>query len=189
MEANYVHKDSTTLVQDELVKNELNQIELQYNALKQQKFNELLKENKKLKEKIKKLSQWDINKDTRNSRQRVANAKLLKENQELKQKYENAVADYETTMSELQELKKENKILRENAENNDKVVDKVNWENMLLKKENKQIKDKLSKIETLIINHNCDTGDIYYKYNSKFLKSELKQRILEIVYEEGSDNQ
>ena len=72
MEANYVHKDSTTLIQDKLVKNELNQIELQYNALKQQKFNE-----------------------------------LLKENQELKQKYENAVADYETTMSELQELKKQ----------------------------------------------------------------------------------
>ena len=72
MEANYVHKDSTTLVQDELVKNELNQIELQYNTLKQQKFNE-----------------------------------LLKENQELKQKYLNAVSDYETTMSELQELKKQ----------------------------------------------------------------------------------
>ena len=67
MEANYVHKDSTTLIQDEL-----NQIELQYNALKQQKFNE-----------------------------------LLKENQELKQKYLNAVSDYETTMSELQELKKQ----------------------------------------------------------------------------------
>lgn len=52
-----------------------------------------------------------------------------------------------------------------------------------LQQENKQLKDKLSKIEALIINHNCDTGDIYYKYNSKFLKSELKQRILEIVYE------
>lgn len=52
MEANYVHKDSTTLVQDELVKNELNQIELQYNALKQQKFNELLKENQELKEQL-----------------------------------------------------------------------------------------------------------------------------------------
>lgn len=52
-----------------------------------------------------------------------------------------------------------------------------------LKEENKQLNEKLSKIETLIINHNCDTGDIYYKYNSKFLKSELKQRILEIVYE------
>lgn len=49
MEVNYVHKDSTTLVQDELVKNELNQIELQYNALRQQKFNELLKENEELK--------------------------------------------------------------------------------------------------------------------------------------------
>lgn len=57
-----------------------------------------------------------------------------------------------------------------------------------LLKENQQLKDKLSKIETLIINHNCDTGDIYYKYNSKFLKSELKQRILEIVCKEGSDS-
>ena len=88
----------------------------------------------------------------------------------------------------IKQLQQENKILKENAENNDKVVDKVNWENMLLKKKNKQLKDKISKIETLIINHNCDTGDIYYKYNSKFLKSELKQRILEILYEEGSDN-
>ena len=58
---------------------------------------------------------------------------------------------------------------------------------MLLKKENQELKDKLSKIETLIINHNCDTGDIYYKYNSKFVKSELKQIILEIVYAERSD--
>ena len=56
-----------------------------------------------------------------------------------------------------------------------------------LKQENKQLKDKLSKIETLIINHNCDTDDIYYKYNSKFVKSELKQIILEIVYEERSE--
>ena len=52
MEANYVHKDSTTLIQDKLVKNELNQIELQYNALKQQKFNELLKENQKIKKQL-----------------------------------------------------------------------------------------------------------------------------------------
>lgn len=57
-----------------------------------------------------------------------------------------------------------------------------------LQQENKQLKDKLSKIETLIINHNCDTGDIYYKYNNRFLKSELKQRILEILYEQGSDS-
>ena len=59
---------------------------------------------------------------------------------------------------------------------------------LIIKKKYEKLKDKLSKIETLIINHNCDTGDIYYKYNSKFLKSELKQRILEIVYEEESDS-
>ena len=52
-----------------------------------------------------------------------------------------------------------------------------------LQEENKRLKDKLPKIETLIISHNCDTGDIYYKYNNRFLKSELKQRILEILYE------
>lgn len=57
-----------------------------------------------------------------------------------------------------------------------------------LQQENKHQKDKLSKIETLIINHNCDTGDIYYRYNNKFLKSELKQRILEILYGESSDS-
>lgn len=104
MEANYVHKDSTTLIQDKLVKNELNQIELQYNALKQQKFNELLKENKKLKEKIKRLSQWDINKDTRNSRQRVANAKLLKENQELKKQVEENKDNYNCLLKQKEQF-------------------------------------------------------------------------------------
>ena len=89
----------------------------------------------------------------------------------------------------INKLQQENEILKENAENNDKVVDKINWDNQLLKKENKKLKDKLSKVETLIINHNCDIGDIYYKYNNKFLKSELKQRILEILYEESDNNQ
>ena len=74
----------------------------------------------------------------------------------------------------------------------DDTVNKLNLDDLeyvkKLQQENKQVKEKLSKIETLIINHNCDTGDIYYKYNSKFLKSELKQRILEILYEEGSDS-
>lgn len=62
--------------------NKNNEIPMSYNQT-------LLKENQELKEKIKKLSQWDTNKDTRNSRQRVANAKLLKENQELKKQLEN----------------------------------------------------------------------------------------------------
>ena len=96
---------------------------------------------------------------------------------------------YEKIIILTNKLQQENEILKENAQNNDKVVDKINWDNQLLKKENKKLKDKLSKVETLIINHNCDTGEIYYKYNGKFLKSELKQRILEILYEESDNNQ
>ena len=93
------------------------------------------------------------------------------------------------TYYEINKLQQENEILKENAENNDKVVDKINWDNELLKKENKKLKDKLSKLKALIINHNFDTGDIYYKYNGKFLKSELKQRIIEILYEESDNKQ
>ena len=96
---------------------------------------------------------------------------------------------YEKIITLTTELYEENEILKENAENNDKVVDKINWDNQLLKKENKKLKDKLTEIESLIICHNCDTGDIYYTYNNKFLKSELKQRILKILYEESDNNQ
>ena len=51
------------------------------------KLIELDEKHKKLKEENEKLKQWDNNKDSRNSRQRVANAKLLKENQQLKKDY------------------------------------------------------------------------------------------------------
>ena len=92
------------------------------------------------------------------------------------------------------------KAIKEHLDNNyaydmlvDFELDVIDWNSLFeyidkLQQENEQLKDKLSKIETLIINHNCDTGEIYYKYNSKFLKSELKQRILEIVYEQRGDS-
>lgn len=51
-------------------------------------------EKEQLKKQIKKLSQWDTDKDTRNSRQRVANAKLLKENQKLKKQVEDTITSY-----------------------------------------------------------------------------------------------
>lgn len=99
-------------------------------------------------------------------------------------------------MSEKERLQIENELLMtcSKAQAINKYIDKLEESSKLSElwcksqQENKQLKEKLSKIETLIINHNCDTGDIYYKYNSKFLKSELKQRILEILYKEGSDN-
>ena len=92
------------------------------------------------------------------------------------------------------------KAIKEHLDNNyaydmlvDFELDVIDWNSLFeyidkLQQENEQLKDKLSKIETLIIKHNCDTGEIYYKYNSKFLKSELKQRILEIVYEQRGDS-
>ncbi len=56
-------------------------------------FVKLLQQNqikiKQLQQENQRLKQWDINKDTRNSRQRVANAKLIKENKELKDKINN----------------------------------------------------------------------------------------------------
>lgn len=54
-------------------------------------INDLQQENKSLKEENKKLKQWDCNKDSRNSRQRVANAKLIKENQSLKDRIEKVI--------------------------------------------------------------------------------------------------
>ena len=82
-------------------------------------------------------------------------------------------------------LQQENKRIKENYDRiyneNCKLREEHNITDISLLDENYKLKDKISKIETLIINHNCDTGDIYYKYNSKFLKSELKQRILEIL--------
>ena len=99
MEANYVHKDSTTLVQDELVKNELNQIELQYNALKQQKFNELLKENQELKLELS------------GYRQAILNNKemlgLKEQNEELKKQLEEYIKQNMKLKDELFDKRKE----------------------------------------------------------------------------------
>ena len=90
MEANYVHKDSTTLIQDKLVKNELNQIELQYNALKQQKFNELLKENQKLKEKLDKYE----NPEDMTLMMMWCTEQVKDENKKLKKQLEDAITSY-----------------------------------------------------------------------------------------------
>lgn len=61
----------------------------------------------------------------------------------------------------------------------------LSLENDRQQQELERYKNIISKIETLVINHNCDTGDIYYKYNGKYLKSELKDRILELLELKG----
>lgn len=164
MEANYVHKDSTTLVQDELVKNELNQIELQYNALKQQKFNELLKENQELKLELSGYRQAILNNEEMLG--------LKEQNDKLKKKYENAVADYETTMFEKEQLKSQlheaSLTIQEMTErdilcpsNCDK-LEKLLKENQELKK---QLENKYEKVGTL-------TSELLYEENTKLINQQ-----------------
>ena len=101
MEANYVHKDSTTLVQDKLVKNELNQIELQYNALKQQKFNELLKENQELKQKyLNAVSDYETTMAEKEQLNSLVNS-CQEEIRQLKKQLENKYEKVGTLTSEL----------------------------------------------------------------------------------------
>ena len=107
----------------------------------------------------------------------VMNKEILEITKKFHDTYEKLASEY------TYETREDTKAFDINSNNGKLMYATVNEIVSPILKENKQLKDKLSKIETLIINHNCDTGDIYYKYNSKFLKSELKQRILEIVYE------
>ena len=95
------------------------------------------------------------------------------------------INQFSKTHNESVEIQKENQKLKERIEYLERSNNRREDTIFEQRQEISDLEDKLSKIETLIINHNCDTGDIYYKYNSKFLKSELKQRILEIVYEQG----
>lgn len=42
-------------------------------------------------------------------------------------------------------------------------------------------KSRIDKVNKLLNNHDIDIGDIYYKYNNRYVKSELKERIREIT--------
>ena len=46
---------------------------------------------------------------------------------------------------------------------------------------NPDYKSRNEKTIELLNRHDIDTGDIYYKYNGRFVKSELKERIREIL--------
>ena len=56
-----------------------------------------------------------------------------------------------------------------------------------LQKENEVLKKsysddvRITKAIELLNRHDIDTGDIYYKYNNRFVKSELKERIRETL--------
>lgn len=128
MEVNNVHKYNTTLIQGELVKNELSQIELQYNALTQQKSNELLKENQELKLELS------------GYRQAILNNKemlgLKEQNEELKKQLKDKTEDY--------------KRMKDNFDSKVDVLTKIETQQKELKqqleeyiKQNMKLKDEL----------------------------------------------
>lgn len=108
---------------------------------------------------------------------------LLKDNEEELIFYSQLVKSFNNICEKNNKLQEKNKQLQERIEYLERSNNRR--EDTIFEQSQKiiDLEDKLSKIETLIINHNYDTGDIYYKYNSKFLKSELKQRILDILNE------
>lgn len=52
-----------------------------------------------------------------------------------------------------------------------------------LKRENKKYKEILNKIRYFLDNHDKNVGNLYYKYNNKYLLSEIKEDIRDILKE------
>lgn len=87
---------------------------------------------------------------------------LLKENQELKQKYLNAVADYETTMSEKNKLKKQLETYEIEGYKQDEELNKISFDIRKYKIQQKEfikyLEDNIYNIEPkgTSINYNCE---------------------------------
>lgn len=82
--------DENELLFDELYEKTKDCGRVQFIKLLMQKEREI----QELKEKVKELSKWDKNKDSRNSRQRIANKNLLKKINELKKQLEKLQEEY-----------------------------------------------------------------------------------------------
>lgn len=72
---------------------------------------------------------------------------IQKENQELKQKYENAVADYETTMAEKNELKRQNNNFKTSLDESQEVILDYIKENQELKEQVEDQEDFINKLQ------------------------------------------
>lgn len=58
------------------------------------------------------------------------------------------------------------------------LIDKVQ-----LQQKNKKYKEILNKIKALLDNHDKNAGNLYYKYDNKYLLSEIKEDIRDILKE------
>ena len=139
---------------------------------------------------------WQLDEADLNQTDINAMQVLLKENQELKQKYENAVADYETTMAEkeqlnslvnscqeeIRELKKqlENKYSRTGTLTNEVLYE----ENTKLINQQKEfinyLEDEFTKIQN-DIEKEIDNNVKYFKVERRQIITEILQKYKEII--------
>lgn len=52
-----------------------------------------------------------------------------------------------------------------------------------LQQENKELKETIDKVNVFLNNHDKNAGKLYYKYNNKYLLSEIKEDIRNILKE------
>lgn len=95
--------DENELLFDELYEKTKDCGRVQFIKLLMQKEREI----QELKEKVKELSKWDKNKDSRNSRQRIANKNLLKKINELKKQLEVGEQQYNDLLEEKENLQEQ----------------------------------------------------------------------------------
>lgn len=97
---------------------------------------------------------------------------LIEENEELKQKYENAVADYETTMAEKEQLKKQ---LKDKTENYKRMKDNFDSKVDVLTEIDTQRKEFIKYLEDEIKLYKNDIQNFSKNYNVYFsLINDLK---------------
>ena len=123
-------------------------------VLSEKEIDDLLKENNELKDKVKELSGWDKNKDTRNSRQRITIKNLLKKNQQLKEQLNKYTDPKDLTLMFMycdEKAKDKIKCLEQENQQLKEQIEKYQLQNFNLKQDimikkisfpNKKIRDK-----------------------------------------------
>ena len=135
----------------------------------------ILKENNELKDKVKELSGWDKNKDTRNSRQRITIKNLLKKNQQLKEQLESSIGIVKHNMIIQKHVDRERK-LQKKIEAKEEAVEFIEY-----------LENKISELNEITKNEE-DEETIYYALVRITAINELIHEINKIRKEINNDD-
>lgn len=120
---------------------------------------------------------WELNEACLNQTDIDAIKCLLKQNKELKQKYLNAVADYETTMAEKEQLRKQ---LKDKTEDYRRMKDNFDSKVAVLTKIETQQKEFINYLKNMLDDENdifsvVRVKDVLQKYKSIIGVSDEKE--------------